>query len=203
MSTATPAGRPAGTLAPDDQGGFTHRQIVVILVALMSGMFLAALDQTIVATSIRTIADDLHGLSLQAWATTAYLITSTIATPLYGKLSDLYGRRPFFITAISIFVVGSALSGFAHSMYQLAAFRAFQGVGAGGLFSLALAIIGDIVPPRERARYQGYFLAVFGTSSVLGPVIGGFFAGTDSILGVAGWRWIFYINVPIALGAMA
>src|ERR671933_620297 len=161
----------------------------------MSGMFLAALDQTIVATAIRTIADDLNGLSIQAWATTAYLIPSTIATPLYGKLSDLYGRRPFFIASISIFVVGSALSGFAHTMYQLAAFRAFQGIGAGGLFSLALAIIGDIVPPRERAKYQGYFLAVFGTSSVLGPVIGGFLAGQDSILGVTGWRWVFLVNV--------
>src|SRR4051795_10048325 len=202
MTTATPAGRPAGALAPDDQGGFTHRQIVLILVALMSGMFLAALDQTIVATAIRTIADDLNGLSIQAWATTAYLITSTIATPLYGKLSDLYGRRPYFIAAITIFVIGSVLSGFATSMYQLAAFRAFQGIGAGGLFSLALAIIADIVPPRERARYQGYFLAVFGTSSVLGPVVGGFFAGADSILGITGWRWVFLVNVPIGIAAL-
>ena len=177
MSTAVPAGRPPAALAPDDPALFTHRQILTILSALMMGMFLAALDQTIVATSIRTIADDLHGLSIQAWATTAYLITATITTPLYGKLSDLYGRRPFFIAAISLFVVGSLLSGLAHSMYQLAAFRAFQGLGAGGLFSLALTIIGDIVPPRERAKYQGYFLAVFGTSSVLGPVVGGFLAG--------------------------
>jgi EmrB/QacA subfamily drug resistance transporter len=203
MSTAAPAGTPAGALAPDDQGRFTHRQIVVILVALMSGMFLAALDQTIVATSIRTIADDLNGLSIQAWATTAYLITSTIATPLYGKLSDLYGRRPFFIASISIFLAGSALSGFAHSMYQLAGFRAFQGIGAGGLFSLALAIIGDIVPPRERARYQGYFLAVFGTSSVLGPVVGGFLAGQSTILGITGWRWVFLVNLPIGAVSLA
>jgi EmrB/QacA subfamily drug resistance transporter len=204
MSTAAPAGRPAAAApAPEEPGHFTHRQIVVILVALMSGMFLAALDQTIVATAIRTIADDLHGLSLQAWATTAYLITSTIATPLYGKLSDLYGRRPFFIASISIFVVGSALSGFAHSMYQLAAFRAFQGIGAGGLFSLALAIIADLVPPRERARYQGYFLAVFGTSSVLGPVVGGFLAGQSTILGITGWRWVFLVNVPIGIVSLA
>ena len=162
-------------------------------------MFLAALDQTIVATSIRTIADDLQGLSVQAWVTTAYLITATISTPLYGKLSDLYGRRPFFLTAITIFVLGSALCGFATSMYQLAAFRAFQGLGAGGLFSLALTIIGDIVPPRERAKYQGYFLAVFGTSSVLGPVVGGFLAGQDTILGITGWRWVFLVNVPIGI----
>jgi EmrB/QacA subfamily drug resistance transporter len=183
-------------------GELSHRQIMTILSGLMAGMFLAALDQTIVATSIRTIADDLQGLSVQAWVTTAYLITATISTPLYGKLSDLYGRRPFFLAAISIFVLGSALSGFATSMTQLAAFRAFQGLGAGGLFSLALTIIGDIVPPRERAKYQGYFLAVFGTSSVLGPVIGGFLAGQDTILGVAGWRWVFLVNVPIGIGAL-
>ena len=179
----------------------THRQIVAILSALMMGMFLAALDQTIIASSIRTIADDLQGLSMQAWATTAYLITSTIATPLYGKLSDMYGRKPFFLFAITIFVVGSVLSGMAQSIGQLAAFRGIQGIGAGGLFALALAIIGDIVPPRERAKYQGYFLAVFGTSSVLGPVVGGFFAGADTILGIDGWRWVFLINVPIGLAA--
>ncbi len=201
MTATTPARRPASA-GPDASGTYEHRQIVVILVALMSGMFLAALDQTIVATAIRTIADDLDGLSLQAWATTAYLITSTIATPLYGKLSDLYGRRPFFLAAVSIFIVGSALSGLAQTMYQLAAYRAFQGIGAGGLFALALTIIGDLVPPRERAKYQGYFLAVFGTSSVLGPVVGGFLAGQETILGVAGWRWVFLVNVPIGLVAL-
>jgi EmrB/QacA subfamily drug resistance transporter len=184
-------------------GELTHRQILTIMSGLMMGMFLAALDQTIVATSIRTIADDLHGLSIQAWATTAYLITATISTPLYGKLSDLYGRRPFFLTAITLFVVGSALCGLADSMYQLAAARAFQGLGAGGLFSLALTIIGDIVPPRERAKYQGYFLAVFGTSSVLGPVIGGFLAGQDNLLGITGWRWVFLVNIPIGIAALA
>ena len=180
----------------------THRQIVTILVGLMSGMFLAALDQTIVATAIRTIADDLKGLEHQAWATTAYLITSTIVTPLYGKLSDIYGRKKFFTAAITIFVIGSVLCTFATSMFELAGFRAVQGLGAGGLFSLALAIIGDIVPPRERAKYQGYFLAVFGASSVLGPVIGGFFAGADSILGITGWRWVFLVNVPIGIAAL-
>ena len=134
----------------------------------MAGMLLAALDQTIVSTSIRVIADDLHGLSAQAWVTTAYLITSTVTTPLYGKLSDIYGRRPMFLIAISIFVVGSVMCTFATSMYELAAFRAIQGIGAGGLFSMALAILADIAPPRERAKYQGYFLAVFGMSSVVG-----------------------------------
>jgi EmrB/QacA subfamily drug resistance transporter len=175
---------------------------MLILTGLMAGMFLAALDLNIVSTAIRTISDDLHGLSLQAWATTAYLITSTITTPLYGKLSDIYGRRPFFLTAISLFIVGSALSGMATSMYQLAGFRAIQGLGAGGLFSLALAIIGDIVPPRERARYQGFFLAVFGTASVLGPVIGGFLAGQSELFGITGWRWVFLINVPIGIVAL-
>ena len=144
-------------------GPLTHKQILTILTGLMMGMFLAALDQTIVSSAMRVIADDLHDLAGQAWVVTAYLITSTIVTPLYGKLSDIYGRKPFFIAAISIFVVGSALCTLSQSMLELAAFRAFQGLGAGGLFSLALAIIGDIVPPRERAKYQGYFLAVFGT----------------------------------------
>ncbi|MGY1622614.1 MDR family MFS transporter [Geodermatophilus sp. SYSU D00965] len=191
----------AAAAAPGTDGAFTHRQIVTILVGLMVAMFLAALDQTVVSTAIRTIADDLQGYDLQAWATTAFLITSTIATPLYGKLSDIYGRRPFYLFAIGIFVVGSVLCGIANSMYELAAFRAVQGIGAGGLMSLALAIIGDIVPPRERSRYQGYFMAVFGTSSVLGPVIGGFFAGQTSLLGFDGWRWIFMINVPLGLVA--
>lgn len=204
---ASSAGQPAedagrATPAPEPEGGLTHRQIVTILIGLMLGLFLAALDQTVVATSMRVVADDLDGFSLQAWATTAFLITSTIATPLYGKLSDIYGRKPFFLFAIVVFIVGSALCGIAQSMYQLAAFRAVQGIGAGGLFSLALAITGDIVPPRQRARYQGYFVATFGTSSVIGPVVGGFFAGANTILGLAGWRWIFWINVPIALIAL-
>jgi EmrB/QacA subfamily drug resistance transporter len=192
----------ASTTTPDGEGDFTHRQIMTILAGLMMGMFLAALDQTIVATAIRTIADDLHGFSVQAWATTAFLITSTISTPLYGKLSDIYGRRRFFLAAIGIFVIGSMLCGLADNMYQLAAYRAVQGIGAGGLMSLALAIIGDIVPPRERAKYQGYFLAVFGSASVLGPVLGGLFAEADDIFGIAGWRYIFYINVPLGLLAM-
>ncbi|WP_018333172.1 MFS transporter [Actinomycetospora chiangmaiensis] len=198
MSTTT-ASPPASAAKTSGSGAFTHRQILTILSGLMLGMFLAALDQNIVSTSIRTIADDLNGLNLQAWATTAYLITATISTPLYGKLSDLYGRKPFFLFAISVFVIGSVLCTISTSMYELAAFRALQGAGAGGLMSLALTIIGDIVPPRERARYQGYFLAVFGTSSVVGPVVGGFFAGTSSIIGITGWRWVFLVNVPIGV----
>jgi EmrB/QacA subfamily drug resistance transporter len=187
---------------PAPTSSLTHRQILTIFAGLMIGMFLAALDQTIVSTAIRTIADDLHGLSLQAWATTGYLITATITTPLYGKLSDIFGRKPLFLTAISIFVIGSVACSFAGSMYELAVFRGVQGLGAGGLFSLALTIIGDIVAPRERARYQGYFVAVFGTSSVAGPLLGGLFAGTPQILGITGWRWVFLINVPLGLIAL-
>ncbi len=189
--------------APAGPGGLTHKQILTIIAGLLCGMLLAALDQTIVSTAIRTIGDDLGDLKFQAWVTTAYLITSTVTTPLYGKLSDIYGRRPLFLTAITLFIIGSLASSFATSMPELAAFRAFQGLGAGGLFSLSFAILADIVPARERAKYQGYFLAVFGTSSVVGPLVGGFFAGATSIFGIAGWRWVFLINVPIGLIALA
>lgn len=175
----------------------SQRQIWIVLIGLMSGMFLAALDQSVVSSAMRTIADDLDGLALQAWATTAYLITSTVSTPIYGKLGDIFGRRPLFLTAIAIFIAASLATGLANSMAELAAFRALQGLGAGGLFSLALTIVADIVPPRERARYQGMFLAVFGTSSVAGPVIGGAFAGVNEILFLDGWRWVFLMNLPI------
>jgi EmrB/QacA subfamily drug resistance transporter len=197
MSTAA-----ATAVTGPEPGGLTHRQIMTILSGLMLGMFLASLDQMIVSTAIRTIGDDLDGLAAQAWVTTAFLITTTISTPLYGKLSDIYGRKRLFLFAIAVFILGSALCGLATSMYMLAGFRAFQGLGAGGLMSLALAIIGDIIAPRERAKYQGYFMAVFATSSVLGPVLGGFFAGTSDIFGIAGWRYIFYINVPIGVAAL-
>jgi len=196
------AERKAAAAESAKTGVMTHRQIMFVLIGLMAGMFLSALDQSVVGTAMRTIADDLHGLSAQAWVTTAYLITSTIATPIYGKLGDIFGRRYLFITAISIFVVGSVISGFASSMYELAAFRAIQGIGAGGLFALALTILADIVPPRERAKYQGMFLAVFGMSSVLGPLIGGMFAGIDTLFGITGWRWIFLMNLPIGLVAL-
>lgn len=179
------------------------RQIMLVMIGLMSGMFLSALDQTVVSTSMRTIADDLDGMSLQAWVTTAYMIMATISTPLYGKLSDIFGRRPLFIIAISIFLLGSLLAGTADSMYALAGYRAVQGLGAGGLMALPLAIMGDMLAPRERAKYQGFFLAVFGISSVIGPLIGGLLSGADSILFIAGWRWVFLINLPIGLIALA
>ncbi len=182
-------------------GEMSHREILLVLVGLMAGMFLSALDQSVVGTAMRTIADDLKGLELQAWVTTAYLITSTISTPIYGKLGDIFGRRRLFLIAIVIFVAGSALSALSGSMLELAGWRAIQGIGAGGLFSLAITVLSDIVPPRERARYQGYTMAVFATSSVLGPVVGGIFADAGMIFGIDGWKYIFLINVPI--GAVA
>ena len=203
MSSARPAtpgpAAPAGLAASPNS--LSHKQILTVLSGLMLGMFLASLDQTIVSTAMRTIADKLNGQTAQAWVTTAYLITSTVSTPLYGKLSDLYGRKPFYLFAIGIFVVGSILCGTATSIYQLAGYRALQGIGAGGLLSLAFTIIGDIVPPRERGRYQAYFMSVFASSSVLGPVLGGALAGQGSIFGIDGWRWIFYVNVPIGIVA--
>jgi EmrB/QacA subfamily drug resistance transporter len=177
------------------------REIWLVLIGLMSGLFLSSLDQTVVGTAMRTISDDLNGLSLQAWVTTAYLITSTVVTPIAGKLSDIFGRRPIYIWSIVIFLIGSVASGFAWSMPSLAGFRALQGIGGGGLMSLAFTIIADMVAPRERAKYQGFFIAVFGSSSVLGPLIGGFFAGANEILWIDGWRWVFLVNVPI--GAIA
>ncbi|MGY1868154.1 MULTISPECIES: MFS transporter [Nocardia] len=180
----------------------SHRQILTILSGLLLGMFLAALDQNIVSVAIVKIANSLHGFDEQAWATTAYLITATITTPLYGKLADIYGRKPFYLTAIGLFVIGSVACTFATSMYQLAAFRAFQGLGAGGLMSLAFTIIGDIVPVRERVRYQGYFMMVFGTATVLGPVLGGFFSDYEELGGIEGWRWVFLVNVPVGVLAL-
>ncbi|HEX6353412.1 DHA2 family efflux MFS transporter permease subunit [Actinophytocola sp.] len=182
-----------------ERGALSHRQIMTILAGLLLGVLLAALDMTIMGSATKTIADQLHGQTIQAWVTTAYLITSTISTPLYGKLSDIFGRKPMYLSAITLFLVGSVASGFANSMYELAAFRAVQGLGAGGLMSLALAILADLVSPRERSKYQGYFMAVWGTSSVLGPVIGGFFAGANTFLGIDGWRWVFLVNVPVGI----
>jgi len=203
MSRVDSKGKQQAQAIKDAGGVMTHRQILFVIFGLMAGMFLSSLDQTIVSTSMRTIADDLDGLSQQVWVTTAYLILATISTPIYGKLSDIFGRRPLFIIAISIFLIGSIAAGFATSMYELAAFRAVQGLGAGGLMALPLAIMGDILAPRERAKYQGYFLAVFGVSSVIGPLIGGLFAGASEILFIDGWRWVFLINLPIGAAALA
>ncbi len=180
-----------------------HRQIMLVVYGLMAAMFLSSMAQTVFGTAIRTIGDDLHGLDQQAWVTTAYLITSTVTTPLYGKLSDIFGRRPLIILSITIFILGSVLSSFSTSMLMLAGFRALQGIGAGGLMSLPLAIMGDVLAPRERAKYQGFFLATFGIAAVVGPLVGGIFAGADTLLGIDGWRWVFLINIPIGAIALA
>lgn len=204
MTTATNEAPPITAAGAPPR--LSHRQILTILSGLLLGMFLAALDQNIVSVAIVKIANSLHGFDQQAWATTAYLITATISTPLYGKLADIYGRKYFYLTAIALFVIGSAACTFSTSMYELAGFRAFQGLGAGGLMSLAMTIIGDIVPPRERSRYQGYFMMVFGIATVAGPVLGGWFSGFDHLWGIEGWRWVFLVNVPIgiiALGVVA
>ena len=173
-----------------------------VLSGLMVGLLLAALDQTIVSTALKSIVEDFDGLTHYTWVVTAYLLTSTASTPLYGKISDLYGRRPVFQFAIITFLIGSFAAGASTSMEQLIAFRAVQGLGAGGLMSLTFVIIGDIVSPRERGKYQGYFGGVWGLSSVAGPLLGGYFSDHAQILGVTGWRWIFYINLPFGIAAL-
>jgi EmrB/QacA subfamily drug resistance transporter len=179
-------------------GERSHAEIMVVVSALMLTLLLASLDQTIVSTALPKIASDLHGLSKYSWVATAYLLTSAVSTPLYGKISDMFGRKKIFQAAIIIFLIGSVLCGLAQNMNELIIFRGLQGLGAGGLITLVLAIIGDIVPPRQRGRYQGYFGAVFGISSVIGPLLGGFI--TDNL----SWRWVFYVNLPIgALALMA
>src|SRR4051794_33851531 len=170
---------------------FTIGRILAIYAGLMVTLLLAALDQTIVATALPQIVADLGGITQYSWVFTAYMLTSTVTVPLYGKLGDVYGRKNLFLFAIVVFLVGSALCGLAQSMTQLVVFRAVQGVGAGGLFPLTLAVIGNIVPPRDRGRWQGLIGAVFAASSIIGPAVGGF------IVDNASWRWVFLVTLPV------
>jgi EmrB/QacA subfamily drug resistance transporter len=179
------------------EGERSHSEIMFVMSALMLAMLLAALDQTIVSTALPRIANDLHGLSKYSWVATAYLLTSAVSTPLYGKISDMYGRKKIFQSAIIIFLIGSALCGLSQNMTQLIFFRGLQGIGAGGLMTLVLAIVGDVVPPRQRGRYQGYFGGVFGIASVIGPLLGGLL--TDHL----SWRWVFYVNLPVGILALS
>ncbi|HEV2346735.1 MAG TPA: MDR family MFS transporter [Actinocrinis sp.] len=195
----------APATAADGRPLMSHRQIMVVFSGLMLGMLLAALDQTIVSTALWTIVQDLdpvNGLAHQAWVVTAYLLASTVVTPIYGKLADLYGPKKIFMFAITLFLVGSALCGMSQNMGELIAFRALQGLGGGGLMALVFTIIGVVVPPRDRGKYQGYFGGVFMLAMVLGPLIGGFFTDRSHLFGVTGWRWIFYVNLPIGIVAL-
>jgi EmrB/QacA subfamily drug resistance transporter len=192
---AGPTGRLGGVTVTQDPPRFSQRQILSLMAGLMTGMLLAALDQTIVGVALPTIVGELGDIAHYSWVITAYLLAATAAIPLYGKVSDLVGRRPVFLFALGTFLVGSALAGASQSMTHLIIARGIQGVGAGGLMTLAFVIISDAVTPRERGRYQGLFGAVFGFASVTGPLVGGYFAEHD-------WRWIFYLNIPLGLLAI-
>src|SRR6266542_921984 len=195
-TSRTPAPPTNGFRATDGlRGSVSRGRLVAILVGVMLGMLLAALDQTIVGTAMPRVIAELKGLEHYTWVVTAYLLASTVMVPIYGKLSDIYGRRPFFLGGMVVFLLGSALSGTSQTMTQLIAYRAVQGFGAGAMMPIVQAIIGDVFPPAERGKWQGLLMAVFGLASIVGPVTGGWI--TDHW----GWRWVFYVNMPV--GALA
>jgi EmrB/QacA subfamily drug resistance transporter len=194
---ATPSGAAPGSASAPEEPRVSSERVWVIFIGLMLAMLLAALDQTIVATALPTIVADLGGAEHLSWVVTSYMLASTVTTPLWGKVGDLFGRRTVFLVCIVIFLIGSGLAGTSQDMWQLVLYRAIQGAGGGGLMVLAQAIIGDVVPPRDRGRYQGIFGAVFGVASVAGPLLGGFFVDNLS------WQWVFYVNLPIGVVALA
>src|SRR5919197_3745067 len=189
-------GPPAAVPVPQSlRATMSRPQLILVVASAMLGMLLAALDQTIVGTAMPRIIAQLNGLEHYAWVATAYLLASTVMVPIYGKLSDIYGRKPFFLLGMLLFLLGSALSGVSPTMTQLIFFRAIQGLGAGAMMPIVQALIGDIFPPAERGKWQGLLMAVFGLSSIVGPTMGGWI--TDNW----GWRWVFYVNMPV--GAVA
>ncbi|HYM84571.1 MAG TPA: MFS transporter, partial [Candidatus Dormibacteraeota bacterium] len=193
---SVPIGLRTPSLEDDPALGLSHRAKMEVLFAVMLGLFLGALDQTIVGPALPTVVTQLSGNDYYVWAITIYLLTSTITVPFWGKGSDLFGRKPIYMLGIAVFLIGSALSGLSQNMGMLILFRGIQGIGAGALFPVALAIIGDLFTPQERGKYQGLFGAVFGIAFVVGPLIGGFLTQT------VGWHWIFYVNIPIGIVAL-
>src|SRR5437870_11491323 len=188
--------RPGKVVEDYEQPRFSQRETLLTMFGVLMVMLLASLDQTIVSTAMPRVVAELKGFDEYTWVSTAYLLTSTVMVPIYGKLSDLLGRKPIFLFGVVVFLIGSALSGAAQDMNQLIAFRAFQGLGAGALMPIAIAIVGDLFTPRERGKWQGITGAVFGLSSILGPLAGGWL--TEN----ANWRWVFYVNLPIGIAAL-
>src|SRR5713226_6206284 len=188
--------RPGKVVEDYEQPRFTRRETLLTMFGVLMVMLLASLDQTIVSTAMPRVIADLHGFDRYTWVSTAYLLTSTVMVPIYGKLSDLFGRKPIFLFGIVVFLIGSALSGASQSMNELIAFRALQGIGAGALMPIAIAVVGDLFTPRERGKWQGVTGAVWGFSAIVGPTLGGWITENTS------WRWVFYVNLPIGIIAM-